>query len=141
MAQAVDARVILFQCPKSFLPTSENLMNFSAFFRRVGRGSCRLAFEPRGETWTEDVVQDLCAEHNLLHCVDPFETTSVHGDIRYWRLHGRGSYSYRYTDADLTLLRQMLAKRPRGGYLMFNNFSSKADALRFQELSGTQRAS
>ena len=47
---AVDARVILFQCPKSFLPTSENLMNFSAFFRRVGRGSCRLAFEPRGET-------------------------------------------------------------------------------------------
>jgi uncharacterized protein YecE (DUF72 family) len=38
-------------------------------------------------------------------------------------------------DADLTLLRKMLAKQPQSGYLMFNNFSSKADALRFRELS------
>jgi uncharacterized protein YecE (DUF72 family) len=60
VALAVDARVILFQCPKSFLPTSENLINFSAFFRRVSRDRFHLAFEPRGETWTEDVVQDLC---------------------------------------------------------------------------------
>jgi len=141
IARALGARVILFQCPKSFLPTSENLINCAAFFRSVDKESFRLAFEPRGDAWTEDIVRDFCAEYDLLHCVDPFETTSVHGDIRYWRLHGRGSYSYRYTDADLTLLRQMLAKRPRGGYLMFNNFSSKADALRFQELSGTQRAS
>ena len=83
VARAADARVILFQCPKSFLPTSENLINFSAFFRRVSRDRFRLAFEPRGEPWTEDIVQDLCAEHDLLHCVDPFETTSIHGDIRY----------------------------------------------------------
>jgi uncharacterized protein YecE (DUF72 family) len=32
IARALDARVILFQCPKSFLPTSENLINCSAFF-------------------------------------------------------------------------------------------------------------
>ena len=134
IARAVESRVILFQCPKSFLPTSENLINFSAFFRRVNREGFRMAFEPRGEAWTEDIVRDLCLEHDLLHCVDPFETTSVHGDIRYWRLHGRGSYSYRYTDADLTLLSQMLTVRPQGGYLMFNNFSSKADALRFRQL-------
>ena len=134
VARAVDAPVILFQCPTSFLPTSENLINFSAFFRRVSRDRFRLAFEPRGEPWTEDIVQDLCAEHDLLHCVDPFETTSVHGDIRYWRLHGRGSYSYRYTDADLAALRQLLIERPQPGYLMFNNFSSKADALRFRRL-------
>jgi uncharacterized protein YecE (DUF72 family) len=77
----------------------------------------------------------LCTEHDLLHCVDPFETTSVYGDIRYWRLHGRGSYSYRYTDEDLELLKQRLVARPQRGYLMFNNFSSKADALRFRKLS------
>ena len=35
-------------------------------------------------------MRDFCAEYDLLHCVDPFETTSVHGDITYWRLHGRG---------------------------------------------------
>ncbi len=140
IAQAVESRVILFQCPKSFLPSSENLSNFSAFFRRIDRERFRIAFEPRGEAWTEDIVRDLCMEHDLLHCVDPFETASVHGDIRYWRLHGRGSYSYRYTDADLTLLSQMLAARPQSGYLMFNNFSSKADALRFLQLRLIQEA-
>jgi uncharacterized protein YecE (DUF72 family) len=102
----------------------------SAFFR-MERDGFR---EPRGEAWTEDVVRELCAEHQLIHCVDPFEAESVHGDMRYWRLHGRGSYSYRYTDADLEHLRQMLAMRPQSGYLMFNNFSSKADALRFRQL-------
>jgi uncharacterized protein YecE (DUF72 family) len=54
--------------------------------------------------------------------------------MMYWRLHGRGSYSYRYTDGDLVVLKQMLNERPHPGYLMFNNFSSKDDALRFRPL-------
>jgi len=140
IARALDARVILFQCPKSFLPTSENLVNCSAFFRRVNREAFRLSFEPRGPAWTPDIVGDFCAEYDLVHCVDPFEATAVHGNIRYWRLHGRGSYAYRYTDADLIRLRRMLDERPQSGYLMFNNFSSKADALRFRKGSPTVRA-
>ena len=44
------------------------------------------------------------------------------------------SYSYRYTAADLVALRDMLTIHPRPGYLMFNNFSSKSDALRFRQL-------
>jgi len=131
VARAVDARVVLFQCPKSFLPSSENLINFSDFFGQLDRHDFRLAWEPRGEAWTEDIVRDLCTEYDLIHCVDPFEARSYHGEPGYWRLHGRGSYSYRYTDEDLALLRRMLeADGP--GYLMFNNFSSKADALRFR---------
>ncbi len=132
IARALEARVILFQCPKSFLPTSENLINLSAFFRKAERDSFRLAWEPRGEAWTEDVVRELCAELDLIHCVDPFTSVSVDDDVMYWRLHGRGSYSYRYTDADLEALRRMLTKQSKPGYLMFNNFSSKADALRFR---------
>jgi uncharacterized protein YecE (DUF72 family) len=67
-------------------------------------------------------------------CVDPFDGASVHGDMNYWRLHGRGSYSYRYTAADLAALRKMLTGQPKPGYLMFNNFSSKEDALRLRQL-------
>lgn len=134
IAQALDSPVILFQCPKSFMPTSANLINFSAFFRKVNREGRRLAWEPRGEAWTADVVRDLCAEYDLIHCVDPLESTSVYGDMTYWRLHGRGSYSYRYTDADLDLIKRMLGEKPKPGYLMFNNFSSKTDALRFRQL-------
>ena len=134
IARVLDAHVILFQCPKSFLPTSANLINFSAFFRRLDRDSFRLAWEPRGEAWTEDVVRELCAEYDLLHCVDPFETLSVYGNMKYWRLHGRGSYSYRYTDADLRILKRKLGTEPQPGFVMFNNFSSKADALRLRRL-------
>ena len=133
VALAVDASVVLFQCPKSFLPTSENLVNFSAFFGKVERPGFRVAWEPRGEAWTEDIVRDLCAEYDLIHCVDPFEARSFHGKPGYWRLHGRGSYSYRYTDEDLTRLRRMV-EVAGPAYLMFNNFSSKADALRFRKL-------
>ena len=134
VARAVDARVVLFQCPKSFLPTSENLINFSAFFRQLDRDQFRLAWEPRGEAWTDDIVRELCAEYDLIHCVDTFEARSLHGAVKYWRLHGRGFYSYRYTDGDLALLREMLEKADGPAYVMFNNFSSKADALRFRQL-------
>jgi uncharacterized protein YecE (DUF72 family) len=138
IAEALDARVILFQCPKSFLPTGENLQNLSGFFHRVDRGTFRLAWEPRGEEWNEDLVRELCAEHSLIHCVDPLEARSVYGDMTYWRLHGRGSYAYRYTDADLNIIRRMLLEKPAAGYVMFNNFSSKADA---QRLISMQRSS
>lgn len=134
IARSLEARVILFQCPKSLRPTSENLANMSAFFNLAGKDGFRLAWEPRGELWTEDIVRQVCFEHDLIHCVDPFESASVYGEMTYWRLHGRGSYSYRYTDADLEHLKQMVAKRTQPGYLMFNNFSSKADALRFRQL-------
>jgi len=134
IARALEARVILFQCPRSFHPTSENLINLSVFFSSVERDNFRLAWEPRGEAWTADIVKDLCVEYDLIHCVDPFEALSVHGDMNYWRLHGRGSYSYCYTDPDLAALRQMLTRQRKPGYVMFNNFSSKADALRFRRL-------
>lgn len=134
VARAVDARVILFQCPKSFLPTSENLINFSAFFRGLDRGGFQMAWEPRGDPWTEDLIRELCVEYDLIHCVDPFYASSVYGESKYWRLHGLGSYSYRYTDEDLVRLKRMLARAEGPLYLMFNNFSSKADALRFRKL-------
>jgi uncharacterized protein YecE (DUF72 family) len=134
VARTLHASVILFQCPKSFLPTSENLLNFSSFFRGLDRETFHLAWEPRGEAWTDEIVRDLCVEHELIHCVDPFTATSATGPMTYWRLHGRGSYSYRYSDADLASLKRMLSTARLPAYLMFNNFSSKADALRFRQL-------
>jgi hypothetical protein len=73
------------------LPVRENIRNLQAFFHRLGTQPFRLAWEPRG-SWPAGLVRDLCAEHNLIHCVDPFESEPVYGDNLYWRLHGRGSY-------------------------------------------------
>ena len=92
------------------------------------------AWEPRGGARTDDLVRELCQEHDLLHCVDPLVETSVYGDLLHWRLHGLGSYSYRYTDEDLVRLKRLWDASDKLGYLMFNNFSSKKDALRFRLL-------
>ncbi len=136
VARAVEARVVLFQCPDHSYRRARIFSTSRPFSASWTGTDFRLAWEPRGERWTVDIIRDLCAEYDLIHCVDPFETRSVYGEVKYWRLHGRGSYSYRYTDEDLAYLRRVLRKVDGPGYLMFNNFSSRADAdaLRFGQL-------
>lgn len=133
IATIIDARVIVFQCPASFLPTRENVRNLNSFFENIDRDGRVLAWEPRGSDWSDALIGDLCAQNDLVHCVDPFDRDSVHGDSLYWRLHGRGGYRYRYTDQDLTDLAGRLRSHAEPGprYIMFNNISSKEDALRF----------
>jgi uncharacterized protein YecE (DUF72 family) len=137
IAAVLEALVIVFQCPKSFLPTRENLRNLAKFFRVVDRDAHQFAWEPRGDAWKADLVRSICAEHQLIHCVDPFTAEPLYGDGLYWRMHGRGSYRYKYTDEDLAELREMLAAHRHlegPSYLMFNNMTSKIDALRFMGL-------
>lgn len=140
IARALRARIILFQCPASFNPTREHVQNFRSFFAEVRVPDHLLAWEPRGD-WPPELVRDLCQEFNLLHCVDPFKNESVLGSPLYWRLHGRGGYSYRYSDDELHQLRvQLLANvnTHRGPvYVFFNNVWMKDDALRFQSLMQT----
>lgn len=142
IASILDARVIVFQCPKSFLPARENVRNLSRFFREIDRDHRTLAWEPRGEGWNPQLVRDLCAENNLIHCVDPFERGPAYGDALYWRLHGKGGYRYRYTDEDLAELRAKLCAQtdlPGPHYIMFNNIYSRQDALRFLKFSAPTR--
>lgn len=135
IARALDAQVILFQCPASFGPTAENIRNFRDFFQHVEAGPSRLAWEPRGE-WPPALIRELCAECNLVHCVDPMKSTSVHGSMTYWRMHGRNSYFYTYSDEELAWLRVQAQERLALGqapmYLFFNNTAMKSDALRLQ---------
>jgi uncharacterized protein YecE (DUF72 family) len=134
MAKAVRAEVVLFQCPASFQATQQNVHNLSRFFEKVSSQTFRLAWEPRGP-WPEEIIRDLCAAHDLIHCVDPLINRPVFGDILYWRLHGKGSYSYRYTDEDLEQLRTLLRdQEDRKAYILFNNVAMKEDAERFRRM-------
>ena len=135
IARALRARVVLFQCPASFRPEPENLHNLRRFFSQIDRAQFELAWEPRGH-WSSDLVASISKDLNLIHCVDPFEAENSAGCAPYWRLHGRGSYSYRYSEADLEELGQLLAeclassRGPR--YIFFNNIAMKEDALTLQ---------
>jgi uncharacterized protein YecE (DUF72 family) len=132
IAEVLEASVVVFQCPASFQPTPTNLQNFSKFFQQVGRQPFGMAWEPRGP-WPPDLVRDLCVTHDLIHCVDPFVDHSLYGDTIYWRLHGKGAYSYRYTDEDLSQLKSMLPG-DQSAYILFNNMTMRDDADRFMQL-------
>ena len=137
IAAMLDAQVIVFQCPKSFLPTPENIRNLTNFFREADRDNRTLAWEPRGDEWPPELIRELCAENHLIHCVDPFKSDTTYGNALYWRLHGRKSYHYRYTAEDLAELKLKLSGHGHlqgPNYILFNNIYSKEDALRFLAL-------
>ena len=128
IAAALQASVVVFQCPASFTPAEENVRNLSEFFSSLARENFRIAWEPRGP-WPPELIQELCSSLDLIHCVDPFKDKCVTGGAVYYRLHGIGGYHYRYSDSDLQKLLSLCEGRE--GYLMFNNTTMKEDALRF----------
>lgn len=90
-AHLLRATAILFQCPASFRPTTDNVDAMRDFFLHVDRPSgVRFLWEPRGE-WPDDMVLALCRELRLIHAVDPFIRPTLTPEVIYWRLHGNRS--------------------------------------------------
>ncbi len=135
MARALRAEAVLFQTPRSFLPTPDNLKRMRRFFTAIERHRLQLIIEPRGEAWTSEILQPLIDELSLVHGVDPFLCRPLGNGLRYFRLHGRPAYhyGYRYTDADLLALRGMLDPE-RANWVLFNNAHMAEDARRFIRL-------
>ena len=145
VAAALEARVVVFQCPASFAPTEENLANMEEFFNSIPRKGLLLAWEPRGR-WDRAVVGMLCQELELLHCVDPFlGLPAAAGETAYLRLHGyeRGRmYYHDYTEEELRRLYQVC--KNLGGsvvYCLFNNIQMLKNALEFRELISSRPTS
>jgi uncharacterized protein YecE (DUF72 family) len=138
IAEALDAWGIVFQTPRSFGPTAENLRRIRKFFQAIDRRGRRMVFEPRGEAWTDRIVAPLVEELGLVHCVDPFLREPVEGpgpSVRYYRLHGLPAYAYHYayTERDLEFLQGRLT-REEANFVLFNNDSMARDARRFLAL-------
>ncbi len=137
VAEVLRARVLLFQCPASFVPLPENLEHVYAFFESHRADAVR-AWEPRGR-WPAHVVEKVCEDLGLVHAVDPFAAEPATSGLAYFRLHGSppgGSlYRYSYTDEDLARLEAM-AQEYDDAYVMFNNVTMHADARRFAERLG-----
>lgn len=133
----LGAEKVIFQCPASFRPTSENKQNIRKFFSSIDRSGITCVWEPRGE-WGDKEISEICEACSLVHCVDPFRSLPQAGGIRYFRLHGISGYRYRYTDTDLeTLLNGLEPRLPT--YLLFNNVSMFDDAVKLRQLLGNIR--
>jgi uncharacterized protein YecE (DUF72 family) len=132
-ASALDAKSILFQCPKSFLPSTQNQNRMRRFFSSINRpDGVDFFWEPRGD-WSPELIEKLCAELRIFHAVDPLVNITMTPEKTYYRLHGIGGYRYQYTDEDLRKVSELAAAK-ESGYVLFNNMSMTDDALRFEKL-------
>lgn len=140
-AEVLSATAMLFQCPASFTPASENVERMRSFFERIQRPTARLLWEPRGPLWIaqRQLALALCKDLHLVHVVDPFVTAPDPGHCVYWRLHGPGSPRASYDKAELDRLHRMLrdARSPETAYVLFNNLPRVDDAKRFAAISAT----
>jgi uncharacterized protein YecE (DUF72 family) len=145
ICHALKAEICLIQCPASFNADEQNIRNMKEFFSEIDRGNLTIAWEPRGESWTDEKVRRLCEELDLTHCVDPFAQQPVHfsNKTAYFRLHGKPPgakmYYYRYSDKDLEWLSAKLRDLEAQGlriYCLFNNVYMGEDAERFAQLIG-----
>jgi uncharacterized protein YecE (DUF72 family) len=129
IAEALQARFIVFQCPASFAPSEENQLNLREFFKNIDRGNFRCVWEPRGK-WSPEQIQQLCHELDLIDGVDPFQRLPTWGEVQYFRLHGIGGYNYKFSDDDLHRLAGWCQAAPT--WVMFNNTNMLGDARRFR---------
>lgn len=136
LAEALGAEAIVFQTPRSLLPTRSNLRRLYRFFEAIERRGRRVVFEPRGDAWTDAIVRPVVTDLALVHGADPFIRLPVGPGMRYFRLHGRPAYHYhhRYTDIELSTLHDMLSRRCPNRVL-FNNDAMADDAKRFIRLT------
>lgn len=133
IAALLDAPAIVLQTPARFRPTAANLGRMRRFFEAIERDGRRLVFEPRGDAWDDRLVRQVIESLDLVHGVDPFLRRPLGRGMRYFRLHGRPAYHYRYryTDEDLDTLATRI-NRAWPHYILFNNDRMADDARRFR---------
>jgi uncharacterized protein YecE (DUF72 family) len=131
-ARILRATAVLLQCPRSFRPTAANVARLRSFVTTVERPDGRLLWEPRGD-WPATLLEELCAELDLVHVVDPMQTETVTPDRTYYRLHGTTGSRHVHSDDELRRVRDRIAGRP-DPYVLFNNLPRVGDAERFSDL-------
>jgi len=132
-ARALGARTILFQCPAKFVQSDRNVKNIRKFFGRIEREDLNFAWEPRGKTWEDKVIEKICLDLDLWHCVDPFARRTLTPDRCYYRLHGIRGWRYKYEEGELDELVSLLT-RDGTSYVFFNNNEMFDDAVRFRKI-------
>lgn len=132
VADALKAKIIVFQTPKSFKESKKNIENMKEFFNSIDD----YTFVWEARDWSGEVVKSICAELNLVHCVDPFVADPLYGNISYFRLHGshKKMYKHKYGQDELFWLKNYCKRLNKDTYVMFNNVYMRDDATNFKRL-------
>ena len=69
-AEALGARIVVFESPPSFQPGPDRLRDLYKFFKKVARGKLTFVWHPRGAEWSS-LGDKVCAELGLIRAFDP----------------------------------------------------------------------
>lgn len=139
-AQILRAKIVVFQTPPNFKPSTENADNMRAFFGRVKGAGLICVWDARA--WRPDDAVPLCDELGLVYAVDPFRQNAVcqdcpPGDVTYVRLPGKGGFKYCYTEEELRVLAGRCGGR-ENTYVIFDNSYMFENALLLKGLPAGQ---
>ncbi len=142
VVRALKAFFVLFQSPKSFRFSEENLKAVTDYINSLPD---RYTYGVEFRGWAQEEVRKLAEKVNVVHVVDPFASSPVTEGVYYFRLHGSPPgprmYRYRYTEKDLLWLMEKVLELGGNVYVVFNNVWMYEDAKRFREMLITRRSS
>lgn len=130
IAKILKVKVVVFQTPPSFKENKENIDNLYNFFTKIERDNLKFVWEERAN-FSYLTLKKICKDLHLIIGVDPFKKKPLDCEFYYFRLHGKGSYNYKYTLKELKELKAIL---DRPSYILFNNIYMKESALKFKKL-------
>lgn len=69
-AEALGAKIVVFETPASFQPGSDRLRDMYRFFKGAQRGKLTFVWHPRGAEWAS-LEDKVCADLGLIRAFDP----------------------------------------------------------------------
>lgn len=126
-AEALGAKMVVFENPASFQPGPDRLRDMYRFFKDIPRGRFNLVWQPRGAVWDRRIVEKICGDLGLTAAFDPLrEAPPKRGSFLYLRPLGprMGTLSV----DNLDTIKRSLDERP--AYLVFSHRDGYRDAER-----------
>lgn len=126
-AEALGAKVVVFETPASFQPGPDRLRDMYRFFKVLARGRFSFVWHPRGGAWGS-LGDKVCAELGLIRACDPLiERVPERGAFLYLRPMGPRMGGLPVDK--LSTIRE--AARGKPSYLTFTHRDAFRDAERF----------
>jgi len=126
-AEALGAKLIVFETPASFQPGPDRLRDFYRFFNKLPRGRFACVWQPRGAAWQPRLLDKVCGDLGLVRAFDPLkERAPARGAFRYLRPQGPRVGGFGVDD--LSTIREAAVEKP--SYLVFSHRDAFRDAER-----------
>lgn len=127
-AEALGARLVIFETPSSFQPGPDRLRDFYRFFKALPRGRLAPVWAPRGREW-ERLADKVCGDLGLERAFDPLrQPAPARGRFRYLR-PGVPRGSFLGVD-DMSTIAQAASEKP--SYVVFSHLRAFPDAARLK---------